>query len=71
MHDIPNYTLEEFLKYLGLDPSIGPWAKNTAKEILPSSTEELDWIYVRADVRKRESGCPELVISIPFEIKGL
>ena len=71
MHDIPNYTLEEFLKYLGLDPSMGPLVKKMAKEILPSSTGEPDWIYVRADVRKRESGCPELVISIPFGIKGL
>ena len=64
-------TLVETFELLGIPQLIGQWCKNRAKEILPNTTGEPDWRFVRADVRKRESGCPELVISIPFEIEGL
>lgn len=65
------YTLEETFELLGISPSCGPWCKSMAKDILSSSTGEPDWRYVRVDVRERSTGVPELVISIPFGIKGL
>ena len=65
------FTLKETLEMLGLNPDYEPLCKNAAKNILPNSTGEPDWMYARVDVRKRESGVPELVISIPFGIKGL
>lgn len=65
------FTLKETLEMLGLNPDYEPLCKKVAKDILPNSTGEPDWMYARVDVRERESGCPELVISIPFGIKGL
>ena len=66
-----DYTLEETFKLLGLNQSSVPWCKKVAKDILPSTTGEPDWLYARVDVREREDGCPELAIYIPFGIKGL
>ena len=66
-----DYTLEETFKLLGLSQSSVPWCKRAAKNILPNTTGEPDWRYVRVDVVEREDGCPEVVISIPFGIKGL
>lgn len=65
------FTLKETLEMLGLNPNYEPLCKKVAKDILPNSTGEPDWLYARVDVRKREDGAPELVISIPFGIKGL
>ena len=64
-------TLAETFELLGISSATGPWCKNTAKEILSTTTGEPDWRFVRVNVRERESGCPELVISVPFRIKGL
>ena len=66
-----NYTLEETLKLLGLSQGWVPLCKKAAKDILPTTTGEPDWMYARVDVREREDGCPELAIYIPFGIKGL
>ena len=71
MAEQPNYTLEETFKLLGLTETGVSWCKKAAKDILPDTTGEPTWQYARFDVRKRESGCPELVIYIPFGIKGL
>jgi len=64
-------TLAETFELLGVPMSAGPWCKKRAEDILPNTTEEPDWKYVRVDVREREDGCPELVIYVPFGIKGL
>lgn len=66
-----DYTLEETFELLGISLRSAPLVRKMAKNILSSTTGEPDWRYVRVDVRERESGCPELVISIPFGIKGL
>lgn len=63
-------TLAETLELLGISYA-GPWCKNAAKNILSTATCEPDWRYTRVDVREREDGCPELVISVPFKIEGL
>lgn len=65
-----NLSLEETLRMFGLSPKKAGWCKNTAKKILPNASEP-DWTYMRVDVRKRESGIPELVISVPFKVEGL
>ena len=58
-------TLDETFKMLGIqhDPET---FKRMAKSIWSKSTGEPDWIFMRTEVREREDGCPELVISIPF-----
>ncbi len=65
-------TLEEFLEEIfAFGKETAPSCKKMAKKILPSTTGEPDWHYARVDVREREDGCPELVLSVPFGIKGL
>ena len=64
-------TLEETFELLGIPPQTSPLCKDRAKEILPRTTDELDWAYARVDVRERSTGVPELTISIPFKVKGL
>ncbi len=64
-------TLAETFELLGIPKSAGPLCKKMAKDILPNTTGEPVWRFVRVDVRERESGCPELVISIPFGVEGL
>lgn len=64
-------TLEETFDLLGISQVTGRLCKKIAKNILPSTTGELDWRFIRVEVKERESGCPELVISIPFGIEGL
>ena len=71
MGETPTYTLEELFDLLGFSPSSVSWAKDSAKRILDDTTGEPAWMFRRIDVKERESGCPELVISIPFGIKGL
>lgn len=71
MRKIPNLTLEETFTILGLNPKSVPICKAMAKNIYQNATEELSWRYARFDVRERSSGCPELVISVPFGIEGL
>lgn len=70
-----NLTLEGTLQTLGVESTaakrISELCKKSAEEILPTTTGEPDWRYMRVDVRKRESGCPEWVISVPFKIEGL
>ena len=64
-------TIEETFELLGISSRTGPLCKKMAKDILSDTTGEPDWRFVRVDVRKRETGCPELVISVPFGIEGL
>ncbi len=64
-------TLEETCRLLGIKPKMAGWCRNKANEILSDTTGEPAWDYARVSVRERESGVPELVISVPFEIKGL
>lgn len=70
-----NLTLEETLQTLNVESTsakrMSEVCKKLAKEILPTTTGEPDWRYMRVDVRERESGCPEWVISVPFKIEGL
>ena len=66
-----DYTLAETFELLGIPQTCTPWCAKMAKDMLPSSTGELDWRCVRVDVRERSTGVPELVISIPFGIEGL
>ena len=63
-------TLEETFELLGIKAN--PWQiQRMAKETLPETTGELDWLYKRVEVRERESGVPELAIYIPFKVEGL
>ena len=64
-------TLAETFELLGINSATGPLCKNMAKNVLSATTGEPDWRFVRVDVRERESGCPELVILVPFGIEGL
>ena len=64
-------TIAETFELLGISSATGPLCKKMAKDISPDTTGEPDWRFVRVDVRKRETGWPELVISIPFEMEGL
>lgn len=65
-------TLEEFLEEtFAFSKETTLICKKMAKKILPSTTGEPDWLYARVEVREREDGCPELVLSVPFGIEGL
>ena len=65
------FTLDETFRLLGIGERRLGWCKSKRDKICEKATNELDWTYVRADVRERYDGIPELVLHVPFEVKGL
>ena len=66
-----HFTVDDVRKAVGLRPLSEIYEETGVIPHWSNNDGELDFKYARTEVREREDGVSELVVYIPFAVKGL